>query len=279
LAAAVFSASLFALVATRDCGAATAASLADSAISDSTIEVTGNHHVGADAIRSDFRKGAEGRLDADALDAGLKSLYATGLFADVKITHDGDRVVVTVVENPTIGRIAFEGNKKLKDDALKKDLQSKESGPLWRPFVQGDAEHIVELYRQSGYFDTHVTPQTIKSGKGDAGRVTLVFTIKEGDKLAVRDIAFAGNGAFPDYKLKGVIKSGQTNFLSFLLDNDGYNSDRIENDRDLLRSFYQAHGYADVRVAASASYEAAKKGAVLTKARNIASARLTSSQA
>jgi outer membrane protein insertion porin family len=264
MVAAVVSAFLFVSFAIAGCAAAMAASSADSATSERTIEVAGNHHVGADAVRSYFRKGAEGRLDAEALDAGLKSLYATGLFADVKISHDGDRVVVTVVENPTIGRIAFEGNKKLKDDALKKDLQSKESGPLWRPFVQGDAEHIAELYRQSGYFDTRVTPQTIKSGKGDAGRVTLVFTIKEGDKLAVRDIAFAGNRAFPAYKLKGVVKSGQTNVLSFLLDNDGYNSDRIENDRDLLRSFYQAHGYADARVTASASYEAAKKGVVLT---------------
>ncbi len=187
-------------------------------------------------------------VDAEALDAALKSLYATGLFQDVKIAHDGGHVVVTVVENPTIGRIAFEGNKKLKDDDLRRTCNRKRAARCGAPFVQGDVEHIVELYRQSGYFDAHVTPQTIESGKGDAGRVNLVFTIKEGDKLAVRDIAFAGNSAFPANKLKGVIKSGQTNFLSFLLDNDIYDADRIENDRDLLRSFYLAHGYADVRV-------------------------------
>ncbi len=91
-----------------------------------------------------------------------------------------------------------------------------------------------------------------------------MFEIDEGDKLAVRHVAFAGNNAFPANKLEGAVKSGETNLLSFLLNNDNYDSDRIENDRDLLRQFYLAHGYADVRVTSSANYDAAKKGVVLT---------------
>ena len=169
--------------------------------------------------------------------------------------------VVKVVENPTIERVAFEGNKKIKDDDLKKGLQSKASGPLWRAFVHGDVEHIVELYRQRGYFEARIEPKTIAVKNG---RVDLVFEIKEGDKLAVREIRFAGNAAFPQNKLKGAIKTGETNLLSFLLDNDTYDADRIENDCDLLRRFYLAHGYADVRVGSAASYEADKKGVVLT---------------
>ena len=91
-----------------------------------------------------------------------------------------------------------------------------------------------------------------------------MFTIKEGDKLGVRQILFAGNNAFAANKLTGVIKTGQTNLLSFLLDNDVYDADRIENDRDLLRQFYRAHGYADVRVVSAANYDAQKHGVVLT---------------
>ncbi len=228
--------------------------------SDSGIDVKGNRHAGADMIRSYFHGGAGGRLDADALDAALKSLYATGLFADVKIARAGDRIVVTVVENPTIARLAFEGNKKLKDDDLKKAVQSKENGPLWRAFVQGDAGRIVEAYRQHGYYETKVTPETIKAKNG---RVDLVFAIKEGDKLAVRQIVFAGNDAFPANKLTGVVKTGKTNVLSFLLDNDMYAADRVDNDGDLLRQFYRAHGYDDVHVAASASYDADKGGIIV----------------
>ena len=212
-------------------------------------------------IRSHFHAGAAGRLDAGALDAALKSLYATGLFQDVKISQAGDRVLVTVVENPTIARLVFEGNKKIKDEDLKKALQSKDGGPLSRAIVHDDVEHIIALYRQRGYFDVRVEPKTIDAARD---RVNLVFEIKEGDKLAVKEIRFVGNKAFPQNKLQGVIKTGTTNFLSFLLDNDGYDADRIEGDLDLLRRFYLAHGYADARVRSASTYEADKKGVVVT---------------
>lgn len=250
------------------------------------ITVVGNEHTDADMIRSYFKASPGGKLDAAALDAALKSLYATGLFADVKIARKGHRVLVTVVEDPLIRQIAFEGNKKVKDADLKKNLQSKPGGPLSRFFVQSDVQQLLDVYRQHGYFQVQIVPQIIRlhgagaagspAGKDGSGRashaaakadyVNLVFQIKEGDKLAVRKIIFAGNHAFPAYKLTGVVKSGQTNFLSFLLDNDIYNADKIENDCELLRNFYRAHGYPDVRVSSQASYDADKRGVVLTYA-------------
>ena len=238
------------------CPSAFAASEAESAIA-----VAGNRHIDASMIRSHFHAGADGRFDAAALDAALKSLYATGLFQDVTVSRDGDRILVKVVENPTIERMAFEGNKKIKDEDLKKTVQSKAGGPLARAGVHGDAERIIELYRQRGYFAVRVDPKTIRARDE---RVNLVFEITEGDKLAVRQILFIGNNAYAANKLKGEIKSGETNLLSFLLDNDVYNADRIEGDLDLLRRFYLAHGYADVRVHSAASYEADSKGIVLT---------------
>ena len=228
---------------------------------ESAIAVAGNRHVDAQMIRSHFHAAADGRLDAGALDAALKSLYATGLFQDVKISQAGDHVLVTVAENPGIARLAFEGNKKIKDDDLKKALQSKDGGPLSRAIVHGDVEHIIELYRQRGYFDVLVEPKTIDA-KQD--RVNLVFEIKEGDRLAVKVIRFVGNNAYAQNKLKSVIKTGSTNFLSSLLDNDGYDADRIEGDLDLIHRFYLAHGYADARVRSASTYEADKKGVVVT---------------
>jgi outer membrane protein insertion porin family len=229
--------------------------------SDSVITVAGNRHVGSDVIRSYFHSGADGRFDAAALDAALKQLYATGLFENVKIFHEAGQVLVIVVENPSIVRIAFEGNRKLKDADLKKGLHSKEAGPLSKAFVQTDVEQIAAQYRQRGYFETKVEPKTIRLKDG---RVNLVFEIKENDKLAVRQILFAGNDAYPPNKLTGIIKTGQSNVLSFALNNDIYNADRIDDDRDLLRRFYLAHGYADVRVQSQARYDAAKQGVVVT---------------
>jgi outer membrane protein insertion porin family len=230
---------------------------------DSLITVAGNRHIDAAMIRSHFHANADGTLDAAARDAALKSLYGTGLFQDVKISRESDRFLVTIVENPIIEKIAFEGNKKIKDDDLKKTVNSKPGGPLSHAIVHDDVEHIIELYRQHGYFEVWIDPKTI-TGKNE--RVSLVFEIKEGAKLAVSQVQFTGNTAYPANKLKGVIKTADTNFLSFLLDNDIYDTDRVEGDIDLIRHFYLAHGYADVRIRSAASYEADQNGVVVTYA-------------
>jgi outer membrane protein insertion porin family len=234
---------------------------AAAAESTAVIAVIGNRQIDAATIRAHVHAGDDGNFNAAALDAALKSLYATGLFEDVKIARDGTRILISVVENPTIARLAFEGNKKIKDQDLKKAVQSKPGGPLNRALVHDDVIHIIELYRLHGYFGVAVEPETIA---GKDGRPSLVFEIKEGNKLAVRQVQFSGNAAYPSNKLKGVVKTGETNVLSFLLNNDAYDAERIEADSDLLRRFYRAHGFADVQVRPDARYEADAKGVVVT---------------
>ena len=227
----------------------------------SGILVAGNQRVEADTIRSYFHAGTKGGLDAVDLDAGLKELYATGLFSDVRISHRDGRPLVTVVENPLIARVAFEGNSRLKADDLKKIVGSKERGPLSRAQVQKDVAGILDLYHNHVRFDAHVDPKLIEAGDH---RVNLVFEIKEGPRTGVRQVLFTGNNAYSAVQLSGAVKTGQTNLLSFLLDNDLYDADRIEADRDSLRRFYLAHGYADVRVSAPvAQYDPEKKGFVV----------------
>jgi outer membrane protein insertion porin family len=225
---------------------------------DPLIVVVSNRPIDAAMVRAHFHSRG-GQLDAAALDAALKSLYATGLFKDVKIARQGDHYLVTVVENPVIDRVAFEGNRKLKDEDLGKVAQSKPGGPLSRPLVHDDVERLIELYRQHGYSAVKIDPQTIKARNQ---RVTLVFEITEGDKIGIRKIEFIGNNAYSANKLKGEIKIGESNALSFLTENDAYDADRIESDRDLLRHFYLVHGYADVRV--DARHEAGKNGVVVS---------------
>ena len=246
------------------CAAGLGAAVAGSAEADQAITVIGNRHVGADMVRSFFHAAPNGQYDAAARDAALKGLYASGLFADVKISHDGNRILVVVVENPTVGTVAFEGNRKIKDADLKQQVRSKANGPLSREVVQSDVVRILDLYRLHGYFNAQAVPKTIEGKRSDNGRVNLVFEIKEGEKLAVKDIVFAGNSAFTQTKLRGVVKSGISNPLSFILDNDIYDADRIENDKDLVRRFYLAHGYAEVRVSSAARFDAEKKGVVVT---------------
>ncbi|MBU6461857.1 MAG: outer membrane protein assembly factor BamA [Bradyrhizobium sp.] len=242
--------------------AAMLASSAAVAQTVSTIQVEGNRRVEVETIRSYFKPGPGGHLDQGAIDDGLKALIATGLFQDVKISNVRGHLLVTVIENPVIGRVAFEGNKKVKDDQLSAEIQSKPRGTFSRPMVQADAEHIAEIYRHNGRYDVRVNPEIIEQPNN---RVDLVFEITEGAKTGVKSIQFVGNNAYSSYRLKDVIKTRESNLLSFLGGNDVYDPDRIEADRDLIRRYYLKHGFADVQVvAALTEYDPEKKGFLVT---------------
>src|SRR5689334_3942673 len=201
-----------------------------------SISVEGNRRVEVETIRSYFKPGPGGRLGQAQIDDGLKALIETGLFQDVRINRGpGGQIIVSVVENPVIGRIAFEGNKKIKDEQLTAEVQSKARGTFSRAMVQSDTLRIAEIYRRSGRYDVRVTPEIIEQPNN---RVDLIFTVEEGVKTGVKSIEFIGNNAFSSYRLRDVIKTRETNLLSFLGSGDVYDPDRVEADRDLIRRFY-----------------------------------------
>jgi len=235
---------------------------AESALTADSIVVEGNRRVEANTIRSYFKVAPGEHLDAAKIDAALKALYASGLFEDIRISRSGGRLVVTVVEAPVIDRLAFEGNKRVKDDQLQQEIQSKTRGTLSRATVQADVQRIIEVYHRSGRFDVKVVPKIIQRPNN---RVDLIFEVNEGEKTGVRSIVFVGNRAYSDYRLKEVIKTSVSNWLSFLQTTDVYDPDRIEADRDLIRRFYLNHGYADVQVvSATGEYDPAIKGFIIT---------------
>jgi outer membrane protein insertion porin family len=247
------------------CGLWTGAAVAappDAGVTANSIVVQGNRRIDADTVRSYFKVAPGEHLDAAKIDAALKALYATGLFQDVHISQSGGKVIVTVVEAPVINKIAFEGNHRVKDEQLTEEIQSKERGSLSRAKVQADTQRIIEIYQRNGRFDVKVVPQIIERPND---RVDLVFQITEGEKTGIKSIIFVGNTAYQAWRLKQVIKTTESNWLSFLQTTDVYDTDRIEADRDLIRRFYLKHGYADVQViSATGEYDPAKKGFIVT---------------
>src|SRR5258707_14062110 len=128
------------------------------------IDVQGNRRIDADTVRSYFHAAPDGRFDAAARDAALKALLATGLFDKVTIERAGERLIVHLVEAPVLGRVAFEGNKKIKDTELTAVVQSKPRGVLQRAVVQADVGRIIEAYRHVGRNGIQVAPQIINRG-------------------------------------------------------------------------------------------------------------------
>jgi outer membrane protein insertion porin family len=234
----------------------------DSGMTASSIVVQGNRRIDADTVRSYFKVAPGEHLDAAKIDAALKALYATGLFQDVRISQAGGKLIVTVVEAPVINKISFEGNHRIKDEQLQEEIQSKERGALSRAKVQADTQRIIEIYQRNGRFDVKVVPEIIERPND---RVDLIFQVTEGEKTGIKKIVFIGNQAYHDWRLKQVIKTAESNWLSFLQTTDVYDPDRIEADRDLIRRFYLKHGYADVQViSATGEYDPAQKGFIVT---------------
>jgi outer membrane protein insertion porin family len=226
------------------------------------ITVEGNRRIDADTVRSYFHAAPDGRFDAAARDAALKALLATGLFDHVAIDSAGERLVVHLTEARVLDRVAFEGNKKVKDTELSAAVESKPRGTLQRAVVQDDVGRIMEAYRHVGRDDVMVVPQVIDRGND---RVDLVYVVTEGAKTTVRQINFVGNQVFSSRQLGAVIKTSATNVLSFLTGGDVYDPDRIAADREQLRLYYRSKGYADASVpSAKAEYDPAMKGFTLT---------------
>lgn len=209
------------------------------------IVVQGTQRIEPETVRS-YMVIAEGdAFDAQRIDQSLKSLFATGLFADVALRREGDRLVVSVVENPIINRIAFEGNRRIKDDTLQTEVQLRPRVVYTRTKVQNDVKRILDLYRRSGRFAATVEPKVIQLPQN---RVDLVFEINEGPATYVSGINFVGNRAYSDGKLRDVIRTKEARWYRFLSQDDTYDPDRLTFDRELLRRFYLSHGYADFRV-------------------------------
>ena len=222
-----------------------------------TIVVEGNKRVDPEIIRQHFKGSSEAELNQ-----GYKDLLATGLFAEVKVRHETGSLVVAVRETPRVNRVAFEGNSKVKTEQLAAEVGSKSGGPYQAQTVEADLQRIRDVYRRAGRVDASVGSRLVDLADG---RRDIVFTIDEGSKTGVKSIRFVGNRAVSSYRLHNLMQTTEMNFLSFFKTSDVYDPDRIAADEELIRKYYQRHGYADFRITGSdAHYDETQKGYVVT---------------
>ncbi|MBC9179529.1 outer membrane protein assembly factor BamA [Pseudoroseomonas ludipueritiae] len=213
-----------------------------------TIDVRGNQRIEADTIRSYMLLQPGDRYDTDRQDRSLRTLFATGLFRDVQIARDGDRVVVTVVENPIVNQVVFEGNRKISDDNLREAALLKPRSVYTDAAAQNDRTRLLELYARRGRFAARIEPKVIDRGND---RVDVVYEITEGDTALISRINFVGNDSFSDSRLKEVVSSREEAWYRPFSSSDTYEPERLNFDRELIRRYYQRQGFADVEVTSS----------------------------
>lgn len=216
----------------------------------STVTVKGNQYVDPASIIgfANLPRGAE--ISAAELNAAYQRIVNSGLFANVEIEPQGSTLVITVVENPMINVINFEGNKRLKDEDLAPLIKSVSSRVYSPAQAEQDAAAIAETYRVKGRIAATVEPRIIKR---DGNRVDLVFEIAEGKVVEVERISFIGNRAYSDRRLRQVLQTKQAGLLRAIIQRDTFIAERLDLDKQLLRDFYLSRGYIDIDVVDASS--------------------------
>lgn len=226
------------------------------------INVSGNHRIDASTITAYMVAQVGGPFDQSKIDESVKTLFATGLFSDVKITRDGDALDVAVVENPTVNQVIFSGNKSLDDKTAIAAVALKARAVFTLDAAEADRRALLEAYAKKGYYDATVEVNVIKLPDN---RVNVVFNCAEGLVTKISRIDFIGNDHYSAGTLGNIISSREHSWWRFLSSSDEYNADRVQYDEYLLHKFYLHKGYADFQIiSANASLSPDHKSFYLT---------------
>ncbi len=209
------------------------------------IIVEGNERVTDATIQAYLPIKVGDKIDLQALDQAISSLFSTNLFENVSISRDGNQVIVEIAENPIVNRINIEGNDVLSDERLLAELDIQPRRVYTAAVARGGTQRLLEIYRLSGRFAASVVPKIIRL---ENNRVDLVFEVDEGPLIKIQSIRFLGNKSFSDYALRQIISTRVERWWALFASTDKYDPGRLDYDVRLLRQFYLSRGYADIDV-------------------------------
>ncbi|WP_422050218.1 outer membrane protein assembly factor BamA [Shimia sp.] len=209
-----------------------------------SIRVDGNQRIESSAITNYAGLQTGTPVTGGQLNAAYQRVLESGLFETVELVPSGNTLTIKVTEYPTINRISFEGNQRLKDDALEGLVESEPRRVLNPTVAERDAARITQAYAESGRLAARVTPRIIRRSEN---RADLVFEVFEGGIVEIERIGFVGNQNFGDSRLRRVLGTKQAGLLRAFFQQDTFVNDRIEFDKQVLRDFYLSRGYVDFR--------------------------------
>ncbi|WP_254216413.1 outer membrane protein assembly factor BamA [Tabrizicola sp. TH137] len=211
----------------------------------SSVTVEGNQAIEPQTILAYAGIGRGETVSAARLNDAYQNIVNSGLFESVELVPQGSTLLIRVVEYPMINIVNFEGNARLKDEELAEIAKSRGRLVYSPSQAEEDAAAIADAYRVRGRIAATVDPRIIRR---DGNRVDLVFEITEGRVAEIERLSFVGNRAFTDRRLRQVLETKQAGLLRSIIQRDTFVAERLELDKQLLRDFYLARGYADVQV-------------------------------
>ena len=217
----------------------------------SDIRVNGLQRVSAGSVFGALPLNVGEQVDDRQLVDATRSLFRTGFFQDIQLGRDGDVLVVTVVERPSISGIEIEGNKAITTEDLLKGLNQSglaEGEIFQRATLEGVRNELQRQYVAQGRYSAEIEAEVIPQPRN---RVALKITINEGTVAAISHINVVGNTVFTDEELSDLFELKTTNWLSFFRNDDKYAREKLSGDLERLRSYYLDRGYINMDISST----------------------------
>ena len=180
--------------------------------------------------------------------AAIRSLFALGLFKDIRLEANGNVLVVVVEERPTIAEVNFAGTKEFDKDTLTKamrDVGLADGRPFDKALADRAEQELKRQYINRSLYGAEVVTTVTPI---ERNRVNLTFTVSEGDPAKINEIHIVGNKAFKESTLKDLFDQDTGNWMSWYTKSDRYARNKLNADLEALRSYYLQRGYLEFRV-------------------------------
>lgn len=214
----------------------------------SDIRVEGLQRISAGTVFAAMPVNVGDKIESEAVRNTIRDLFKTGNFDDVRVGREGNVLVVTVQERPSISEIVIEGNKQLKTEDLTKNLDKSglsEGQVFKRSTLEQMRQELARVYAGQGRYDAHIQTEVVAQPRN---RVSVRVSIEEGDTARIKQINIVGNTVFDDDTLIQLFELKTTGLWSWLTSNDKYAKEKLKGDLEKLNSYYLDRGYVKFHI-------------------------------
>ena len=217
----------------------------------SDIRIVGLQRVSTGSIFNVIPITVGDKIDIRKSSEITRSLFSTEQFDDIKIAKDGNTLIISVVERPSISIIEISGNKALETEQLLSSLDGvgiKEGEVYKRSTLEKVKSELVRSYASNGRYGANVEIEELKQPRNT---IQINIIVDEGSGAKIKNINIIGNEKFSNEELLDIFELAEGSFFSFLNNNNSYSREKLEGDIENLESFYKNRGFLKFSIESS----------------------------